>query len=81
MTRDGDNETLVTGIVAAANVQGFMSSQRLGRPPAALLANINDFRKRINLTLPASHQGPNNIYAISIAPSGSARPGHLQQQL
>ncbi len=35
------------------------------------MANINE-HEGYNLTLPASYAGPNYIYAISIAPSGSA---------
>ena len=68
--QNGDNETLVTGIVTA-NVPGFYVFSAPWETTSNLLANINALES-YNLTLPASHQGPNNIYAISIAPSGSA---------
>ena len=68
--QNGDNETLVTGIVTA-NVPGFYVFSAPWETTSNLLANINELES-YNLTLPASHQGPNNIYAISIAPSGSA---------
>ena len=66
----GDNETLVTGIVAA-NVPGFYVFSAPWEPTRALLANINKM-EGYNLTLPASYAGPNYIYAIAIPPSGSA---------
>ena len=66
----GDNETLVTGIVAA-NVPGFYVFSSPWETTSALLSNINKL-EGYNLTLPASYRGPNYIYAISIAPSGSA---------
>jgi len=68
--QNGDNETLVTGIVTA-NVPGFYVFSAPWETTSNLLANINELES-YNLTLPASHQGPNNICAISIAPSGSA---------
>ncbi len=66
----GDNETLVTGIVAA-NVPGFYVFSAPWETTSALLANINKL-EGYNLILPASYAGPNYIYAISIGPSGSA---------
>ena len=68
--QNGDNETLVTGIVTA-NVPGFYVFSAPWETTSNLLANINELES-YNLALPTSHQGPNNIYAISIAPSGSA---------
>jgi hypothetical protein len=68
--QNGDNETLITGIVTA-NVPGFYVFSAPWETTSNLLANINELES-YNLTLPASHQDPNNIYAISIAPSGSA---------
>ncbi len=66
----GDNEALVTGIVKA-NVPGFYVFSAPWETISALMANINKL-EGYNLTLPASYMGPNYIYAISIAPSGSA---------
>ena len=66
----GDNESLVTGIVTA-NVPGFYVFSAPWETTTTLLANINQLES-YNLTLPTSYAGPNFIYAISIAPSGSA---------
>jgi hypothetical protein len=66
----GDNETLVTGIVTA-NVPGFYVFSAPWETLRGLMANVNE-REGYDLTLPASYQGPNYIYAISLAPSGSA---------
>jgi hypothetical protein len=66
----GDNETLVTGIVKA-NVPGFYVFSAPWETTSSLLANINKL-EGYNLSLPASYISPNYIYAISIAPSGSA---------
>ena len=68
--QEGDNETLVTGIVKA-NVPGFYVFSAPWETSSGLMANINKL-EGYNLTLPASYAGPNYIYAISIAPSGSA---------
>jgi hypothetical protein len=69
----GANETLVTGVlgIIAADAPGFYVFSAPWETTSSLLANIN-VDKGYNLTLPASYQGPNYIYAISIAPSGSA---------
>ncbi len=66
----GDNEALVTGIVEAS-VPGFYVFSAPWETTSGLLAKINE-REGYNLTVPASYAGPNYIYAISIAPSGSA---------
>jgi len=65
-----DNETLVTGIIAsrAPGYYVFSAPWETARP---LMANINGI-EGFNLTLPTSYAGPNYIYAISIALSGSA---------
>src|ERR1035438_869036 len=68
--REGDNEALVTGIVKA-NVPGFYVFSAPWETTRALLANINKL-EGYNLSLPAGYISPNFIYAISIAPSGSA---------
>ncbi len=67
----GNNEALVTGIIAAG-VPGFYVFSAPWETTKALLANINDIED-YNLSLPASYQGPNYIYAISITPSGIPR--------
>jgi len=66
----GDNEALIIGIVKA-NVPGFYVFSAPWETTRSLLANINKL-EGYNLTLPASYISPNYIYAISIAPSGSA---------
>ena len=68
--QDSDNETLVDGIVTA-KAPGFYVFSAPWETVSALLANINE-RNSYDLALPASYAGPNYIYAISIAPSGSA---------
>ncbi|MFI5116699.1 MAG: hypothetical protein ACHP8B_08370 [Terriglobales bacterium] len=68
--QDGDNEVLVSGIVKA-NAPGFYVFSAPWETVSAVMANLNQ-RKGYNLSLPASYISPNYIYAISIAPSGSA---------
>src|SRR5664279_3564320 len=65
-----DNETLVSDIVKA-NTPGFYVFSAPWETISSLLANINKL-EGYNLSLPASYISPNYIYAISIAPSGSA---------
>jgi len=67
---EGANETLVSGIVTAKE-PGFYVFSAPWETVSALMAKINKL-EGYNLTLPASYAGPNYIYAISIAPSGSA---------
>jgi len=62
-----DNEILVSDIVQA-DVPGFYVFSAPWETTSSLLATINAL-EGYNLTLPASYQGPNYIYAISIAPS------------
>jgi len=71
--QESNNETLVTGTtgIMTANVPGFYVFSAPWETTSALMANINTLES-YNLTLPLSYQGPNYIYAISIAPSGSA---------
>lgn len=64
------NESLLTGIITA-NVPGFYVLSTPWETASALLAIVNQ-AKGNSLTLPAIYQGPNYIYAISIAPSGLA---------
>ncbi|MGD0547439.1 MAG: hypothetical protein ABR991_06375 [Terracidiphilus sp.] len=67
---DGDNETLLTGIVNA-KAPGYYVFSAPWEPTHSLLNNFNTF-ERYNLSIPSSYQGPNHIYAISITPPGSA---------
>ena len=68
-----DNESLVTGGsgIIGYNVPGYFVFSAPWETTSALLEGINRTEK-FSLTLPESYQGPNYIYAISIAPSGSA---------
>jgi hypothetical protein len=66
----GDNEALVSGIIAA-NVPGSYVFSAPWETTYSLLARINQL-KGYNLTLPASYQGANAIYLLSITPSRSA---------
>jgi hypothetical protein len=70
---NSDNEALVAGPfgILGNNVPGFYVFSSPWETTSSLLANINQL-KGYNLTLPASYQGPNYIYAISVTPSGSA---------
>jgi hypothetical protein len=67
---EGANEILVSGIVKA-NEPGFYVFSAPWETVSALMAKINRL-EGYNLTLPASYASPNYIYAISVAPSGSA---------
>jgi hypothetical protein len=60
-----DNEMLVSGIVQA-DVPGFYVFSAPWETASVLLANINTL-EGYNLTPPATYQGPNYIYALSIA--------------
>ena len=68
--QEGDNETLVKDIITA-NAPGFYVFSAPWETTSALLTNINNSYS-YGLAVPASYAGPNYIYAISIAPSGSA---------
>lgn len=62
-----DNEILLSGIVQA-DLPGFYVFSAPWQTTNALLTSINTL-EGYNLSLPASYQGPNYIYAVSIAPS------------
>ena len=64
------NLALATGIIEA-NVPGFHVFSAPWKTINTLLTNINRIRG-YNLSLPATYVSPNQIYAIAIAPSGSA---------
>jgi hypothetical protein len=66
----GNNEALVSTIVTA-KVPGFYVFSAPWETISALMANISK-QSGYNLNLPAAYMGPNYVYAISIAPSGSA---------
>jgi hypothetical protein len=68
--QDGDNEALLTTIVKN-NPPGFYVFSAPWETTRALLTNINKL-EGYHLSLPASYISPNYIYAISMAPSGSA---------
>jgi len=53
------------------NSPGFYVFSAPWETTSAILTNIKNLRS-YNLAVPASYQGPNIIYAISIAPSGGA---------
>ncbi|HTP26222.1 MAG TPA: hypothetical protein VMK12_11245 [Anaeromyxobacteraceae bacterium] len=65
----GDNEALVTGIVTAS-VPGYYVFSAPWETISALLVNI-DRLGGYGLSLPGTYQGPDHVYALSIAPSGS----------
>ena len=65
-----DNVALVAGIIKL-DVPGFYVFSAPWETISALMANINA-QQGYNLSLPASFQGPNLVYAISITPKGFA---------
>ncbi len=67
---DGDNETLLTGIVNA-KTPGYYVFSAPWELTHKLLDNFNTF-EHYNLSLHSSYQDSNLIRAISITPSGSA---------
>jgi zinc-ribbon domain len=66
----GDNEALVSGILAA-NVGGSYVFSAPWETTYSLLTRISQL-KSYNLTLPTSYQGANAIYVLSITQAGSA---------
>jgi hypothetical protein len=66
----GNNDALVAGIIAI-NAPGFYVFSAPWETISALMANINN-QQGYNLNIPASFQGPNLVYAISITPQGFA---------
>jgi len=65
--QQGDNKILLSGIIQA-NVPGFYVFSAPWETASVLLASINTL-EGYNLSPPATYQGPNYIYALSIAPS------------
>lgn len=68
--QDGDNESLVSGIIAA-HTPGFYVFSAPWETVSALMASI-DQSEHYNLPLPADYAGPNIVYAISIASEGAS---------
>ena len=68
--KEGDNDVLLAGIVQA-NVPGFYVFSAPWETVSAMMATINRSGGN-NLVVPTRYVSPNYIYAISIAPSGSA---------
>jgi hypothetical protein len=66
-----NNDSLVAGIIAI-NAPGFYVFSAPWETISALMTNINS-QQSYNLNIPASFQGANLVYAISITPLGSAR--------
>ena len=70
----GDNEALVTSILQIhiqVHVPGFYVFSAPWETISALMAAINK-GQGYKLSLPAAYTGANDVYAIAIAPSGSA---------
>jgi hypothetical protein len=67
----GDNESLVAGGIITYNVPGFYIFSAPWETISQLMAGVNNIQG-YNLILPATYQGPNYIYTISIGPSGTA---------
>lgn len=66
----GSNDALVAGIVAAKTT-GFHVFSAPWETTSAMLTNINK-RYGSSLQMPSGYAGPNQIYAVSITPSGTA---------
>lgn len=64
----GDNEALVTGILSA-NVPGYYVFSAPWETISALLTDINRLGG-YGLPIPKTYEGPDQIYALSIAPTG-----------
>ncbi|MGC2112197.1 MAG: hypothetical protein WA655_21945 [Candidatus Korobacteraceae bacterium] len=67
---NGANEALVSGLIHT-NAAGFYVFSAPWETVSSLLTKIND-QEGLDLSVPATYAGPNYVYAISIAPSGSA---------
>jgi hypothetical protein len=68
---NGNNDALASGIINK-KIPGYYVFSAPWETISALMANINT-QHGYNLNLPATYQGPNYVYAISIPLSGSAR--------
>jgi hypothetical protein len=66
----GSNDALVAGIVNAKTT-GFHVFSAPWETASAMLTNINKLYGS-SLTMPSGYAGPNQVYAVSVTPSGSA---------
>lgn len=66
----GDNEALVTGIIKAGS-PGFYVLSAPWETVSVPMAKVNTL-EGYNLSIPAGYQGPDEIYAMAIPPSGRA---------
>lgn len=66
----GDNDTLIAGIITA-KVPGFYVFSAPWETVSALLAKIKS-NYGLSVSLPSSYSGPNHVYAISVTPSGNS---------
>jgi hypothetical protein len=67
---NGDNESLVSGVITANN-PGFYVFSAPWETVSALMTNINR-SEHYNLKLPADYSGRNAVYVISIASEGAS---------
>ena len=68
--QDGDNEVLADALIQS-KAPGFYVFAAPWQTISPLMSNINRLHG-FNLTLPTRYISPNNVYAIAIAPSGTA---------
>jgi len=68
--QEGDNDLLLLGLIKA-NAAGYYVFSAPWDTTLAMMTVLNQ-AKGYNLALPSSYQGPNNIYAITVTPSGNA---------
>jgi hypothetical protein len=66
----GSNDALISRIVSA-KTSGYHVFSAPWETASAMLTNINK-RYGSSLTMPSGYAGPNQVYAVSITPSGSA---------
>jgi hypothetical protein len=66
----GNNDTLVAGILKA-KAGGFHVFSAPWETASAMLTNINK-RYGASLAMPSGYAGPNQVYAVSVTPSGTA---------
>jgi hypothetical protein len=67
----GSNDALVARIVNNPKATGFHVFSAPWETASAMLANINK-RYGSSLAMPSGYAGPNQVYAVSITPSGTA---------
>jgi hypothetical protein len=68
--QNGDNESLIKAVIGYG-VSGYFVFSAPWKTTQTLLAAANATHS-YGLTLPAGYQGPDFVYAVSIAPSGTA---------